>query len=243
MSPEPADFLAHLEELGYHPRSDKHSNLLAKAVVDDLVRHCPAIREAAASGRLVYDLNRSLRVGTADWNVDLVLGEPALQAGSQVESDRDQGTIARQPPSTVQIAVEFKSVMTEHKKAIKNRKRDFEAHHDHVHRYSDRAIAGGLLVINGSGTFRSPLRHGEITQHRDPPALVDHCIREFRAVTVRSGTSPVGLDAKGVLVIDFDNQGGEASYLTGRSVPQVGDPLHYDACIQAICNRYGERFG
>jgi len=37
--------------------------------------------------------------------------------------------IAEAPPSTIHIAIEIKGVMTEHHKAVKNRKRDFEAHH------------------------------------------------------------------------------------------------------------------
>lgn len=55
------------------------------------------------------------------------------------------------------MAFEFKTVMTEHRKAIKNRKRDLEAHHEYVHNYNAQTIAGGVMVINASPTFRSPL--------------------------------------------------------------------------------------
>jgi hypothetical protein len=37
MSPEPPAFVRHLREEGYHPRSDKHSNALAAAIVTDLL--------------------------------------------------------------------------------------------------------------------------------------------------------------------------------------------------------------
>jgi len=138
MAPAPREFLSHLREKGYHPRSDKHSNALAEMVVRDLLRFCEPLREHAHAGRLVYQLNQTLYTGTAEWNVDLVMGEPP--PGSEVEL-RDIG-IARTAPSTVQIALEIKSVMTEHRKAVKNRKRDFEAHHDHVHRYRNRLERG-----------------------------------------------------------------------------------------------------
>jgi hypothetical protein len=67
--------------------------------------------------------------------------------------------------------------MTEHKKAVKNRKRDLEAHHDHVHSYSDQAIAEGVMIFNISETFRSPTRReGDITTHNDPAEKVEHCM-------------------------------------------------------------------
>jgi hypothetical protein len=76
----PNSFLQHLRDEGYHSRSNKHSNALAEAILQDLVRHCPKIREKGRRGTIVYDLNVTLRAGTADWNVDLVLGPPPLDS-------------------------------------------------------------------------------------------------------------------------------------------------------------------
>lgn len=239
MAPAPTAFLTHLQQQGYHPRSDKHSNALARSVVEDLVTHCAPIRSRARAGELVFSLNATILSGTAEWNVDLVLGQPPIGFSERPAS----GAMIESPPSTVQVAVEFKAVMTEHRKAIKNRKRDFEAHHDHVHRYDDRAIAGGLLVVNASPTFTSPLR-SEPTVHRKPEQLVKHCVDQMRAVATRSRTGEMGLDAKGVLVVTMDTaEPGRTSYLERPPAPPVGDPQHYDAFIQAICNRFTERFG
>src|SRR6266545_7409428 len=119
MAPAPDGFLTHLRSSGYHPRSNEHSNALAVSIVEDLVRHCPAIRDRAAAGRLVYDLNFTILAGTAEWNVDLVLGEPAMGGSAPAPGH----LIVRTRPSTVQVAIEIKSVMTEHHKAVKNRKR------------------------------------------------------------------------------------------------------------------------
>ena len=238
MAPNPPGFLEHLRNHGYHPRSDKHSNSLSEYIVSDLLEQCSPIRQKAAAGRLVYSLNFKLFTGTADWKVDLVLGEPP--PGQTPPSSPTR--IVRTPPSTVQIAIELKSVMTEHRKAVKNRKRDFEAHHDHVHRYNRRTIGGGLLVLNGASVFRSPLRDGP-TVHRNPDDLVRHCVSEMRAVSQRSSVDGVGLDAKGVIVVDFDNQDrSRAEYLFAGNVPRVGDPLHYDAFIQRICALFADRF-
>ena len=241
MAAVPIDFIEHLRAEGYHPRSNKHSNVLAELMVRDLLSFCAPMREKARQGGLVYELNQTLITGTATWNVDLVLGDPP--PGQSV--DPEDRLIARSVPSTTQIAVEIKSVMTEHRKAIKNRKRDFEAHHDHVHRYHPRAIAGGLLVINGASTFKSPLRvDPEPTRHKEPESLVEHCVREFRAVSSRGGETGPGLEAKGILVVDFDNVDREAvRYIQRGAAPPVGDPLHYDHFLQSICRHYEVRFG
>lgn len=238
MSPDPPAFLRHLRDQGYHPRSDKHSNALAEAIVADLLAGCPAAADAAGQGRLVYDLNFTIRAGTSDWNVDLVLGAPPPG------TSRPEGAapIRRGLPSTVQIAVEIKSVMTEHRKAIRNRKRDLEAHHDHVHRYHNRTIAAGVLVLNCAQTFRSPLR-STVTAHRDVQRLVEHCVLQARSISARSGLQGQGLDAKCVIVLDMDNQDlAAASYVTRPPAPTIGDPLHYDAFLQALCTLYAERF-
>ena len=237
--PLPESFIQHLRDFGYHPRSDKHSNALAAAIVQDLLESCLPISQQALAGRLVYDLNMDLRFRTATWNVDLVLGTPAAPL------DTAGASIVKATPSTVRIAVEIKGVMTEHRKAIKNRKRDFEAHHEHVHNYSRRAIAGGVMVVNGSLAFKSPLR-AEPTTHGAAGAvtkLVEHCINEMRNVTESGGGSDYGINAKCALVLDFDNINlSSGRYLSVPPAPQLGDPLHYDSFIQRLCEEYGARF-
>jgi hypothetical protein len=238
--PLPESFIQHLREFSYHPRSNKHSNALATAIVEDLLSTCDPMAAEAQNGRIVYDLNMDLRVRTATWNVDLVLGTPARPVHAS------DALIARGTPATVRVAIEIKSVMTEHRKAVKNRKRDFEAHHEHVHNYNPRAIAGGIMVVNASARFSSPLRR-DLTVHGDKPTIdriVEHCLNEMRNVAESSGRSPYGMDAKGTLVIDFDNINPSAGrYVTRPPAPQAGDPLHYDSFIQKVCEEYSHRFG
>jgi hypothetical protein len=236
----PQSFLSHLQKSGYHPRSNKHSNALGEAIVADLLATCPSIARRAATGDLVYSLNFDLHYATAQWNVDLVLGPPPANVVTQLN-----GTpILCTPPSTVQIAIEFKAVMTEHRKAIKNRKRDMEAHHEHVHNYDAHTIAGGVMVINASPTFRSALRAaGQITTHNRIADKVQHCMNEVRAISVRGGPTGYGLDAMAAIVVDMDNVTlTRTSYVTKPPAPQVGDPLEYDAFIQRLCSEYRSRF-
>ena len=235
--PPPSGFLSHLRETGYHPRSNQHSNALGKAITDNLIAQCGPVAEQARAGLLVYELNFDLIFGRSQWNVDLVLG-----ASTPGTLPPEEGPIRRSAPSTVQIAVEFKSVMTEHRKAVKNRKRDFEAHHQHVHDYSEQAIAAGILVVNGSESFKSPLRQ-DPTRHHEPFRLVEHCVEEMRNVTDRRGATGDGLDAKAVIVVSMDNQDlPSTQFLDAAPAPTTGDPLHYDAFIQRLCAAYRDRF-
>ena len=239
MSPNPETFLQHLRASGYHSRSNKHSNALAEAIVTDLVASCPAMTEKARRGLLVYDLNFTIKAGTSDWNVDLVLGAPPPPP----QPPGNGGAIRRAAPSSVEVAIEIKSVMTEHRKAVKNRKRDLEAHHEHVHRYNNQTIAAGVLVVNQSATFKSPLR-SEVTRHKNPGVLVEHCVLQARSITSRSGLQGEGLEAQAVIVVEMDNQDyGATRYVTRPPAPSVGDPLHYDAFVQSLCSLYNQRFG
>lgn len=206
----------------------------------DLLATCPAAAAAAARGALVWDLNFDLVYGTATWNVDLVLGEPPPGTAPP-----NGPPIRRTAPSSVHIAAEIKGVMTEHRKAVKNRKRDLESHHGHVHNYNNATIAAGVMVVNIATRFASPLRAaGSVTRHGNPTALVHHCVNEARAIGTRGGTSGEGLDAKAVIVIDDDNINyAAATYHQGPPAPQVGDPMHYDSFIQRLCAEWRSRFG
>jgi len=237
--PLPESFIQHLRDHGYHPRSDKHSNALSAAIVQDLLESCAPLALEAGKGRVVYDLNMDIRFRTATWNVDLVLGTPATAV------ETHGAPIARHTPSLVHVAVEIKGVMTEHRKAVKNRKRDFEAHHEHAHNYSRKTIAGGVLVVNSSLTFQSPLR-STMTAHGHVSAVarvVEHCINEMRNVTESGRASEYGMDAKCAMVVDIDNVDlNRAHFVSTLPAPQPGDSLHYDSFIQRLCQEYGERF-
>lgn len=240
--PLPPSFIEHLRSKGYHPRSDKHSNALAEAVVEALVKHCPSIAARASQGRLVWKLNHVLKFGTSEWKTDLAIGQPPLDF-DPLNATWAVG-MATATPATTHIAVEIKGVMTEHNKAKKNRKRDLEAHHDHVHDYDPSAIAGAVYVINAAERFRSPLRkRGSITAHKNPTRLVEGCMAEANSIAMATAGNPHGLDAKAAIVVDMDNIELPATrYVTTSPAPQIGDPMHWDSFVQRICNEYTRRF-
>lgn len=115
--PAPAQIVGHFREVGYHPRSNVHGKILCEFVLLDLLAMCPKVADHAAAGRLVYDTQRKIIVAGSEWNIDLVLGPPASGLPSAVTAKG----IQQAPPATVRIAVEAKTVMTEHGKARRNR--------------------------------------------------------------------------------------------------------------------------
>ena len=236
--PAPERYARHLTDKGYHPRSDKHSNALAEYILDDLLEHCKAIAAHASSGQVVWDCNMQIQRGPVNWNIDLVIGDPP----PPITPPPAGQAIRRSRPSTIRIAIELKGVMTEHGKARRNRLRDFEAFHSHVHGYDPDAVAAGLVVFNIAPEFLSPLREA-VTQHRRVGELVAGGIDMFRGLPIRGATIGDGLEAVGVLVVSFTNLPDAVATLHEVApAPAVGDPLHYQAFLQRVCQRYIQRW-
>ena len=133
-------FAAYLAAKGYDPRSSRHSDFLAEIIVGDLVTNCPLIAERATLGQIVANLRHHQQIGQDDWVIDIAIG---TCAGPPVPPD---GLIRMAPPVMIQIAIELKSVLTEHGKARRNRLRDFGAFHGHGSHlspaYGGRSIPG-----------------------------------------------------------------------------------------------------
>lgn len=247
----PLRLVGHLRRHGYHPRSDAHSNAMCLGILYDLLDHCPAFAEKAARGEVVAQLNHTVTFNYEQWNIDLAVGPPA----DAPEPPREGARITMAVPALVELAVEVKGVMTEHGKARKNRLRDLQAFHSHAHRYNPRTIAVGVVVVNMSPIFWSPLRpEQEVTFHYDIERLGTETVDLYRNLPLRHDINGVGLEAVSVIVISHDNllanpnppvnaPGQEETQLVLRPpAPQVGDPLHYATMIRRVCAAYRERW-
>jgi hypothetical protein len=243
---------------GYHPRSDKQSGAQSKAIVRDLLDRCPLMRSRAESGELVVKLTHHQRVGHENWKIDIAFGTSAARQPPLA------GSIAEAPPVLIQIAIELKSIWTEHNKAMRNRFRDFSAFHGHAHRYNENVVAGAFLVVNASDRFYSPLnanRPEAVTRHGGAAGNGKSAARKaidlFRSIHLRNTASDLpGLEALGVVVVEHDNfilmppelrtkygDGAPSRAIAGPPAPQMGDPLHYETFLQRICEHYRTRFG
>jgi hypothetical protein len=171
-----------------------------------------------------------------------------------------QTPINFEAPVIVQIAIELKSVFTEHRKARLNRVRDFNSFHGYAHQYDPKTVAAAFLVVNSAEKFYSPLRKpDDITNHGNSSTsarqMAKNVIDDFRSIHLRNSVSdPSGLEAMGVVAIEHDNLAvhpDPAAYAhlhraTRASPtppnPPVGDPLNYQSMIQRVCNAYTQRF-
>lgn len=230
-----------LQKHPYHPRSNQHSNALLEFLLADLLEICPALAADAQAGKIAYDLNRKIRVGPSEWNVDLAVGP---SSGGDEKTGMAALRIRRAQPSNFRIACEAKSIMTEHRKAQRNRLRDLDALHQFVHRYDQNAIVATVTVVNISERFRSPLRP-KTTRHDTPTALAATAIELLRTLPLRSHPHEgPGLEANTVIVLDYDNSGRKphSRVFTKRPAPQPGDPLHWDSFLRRICDLYVQRW-
>ena len=114
-------------------------------MLEDLLLACEAFQRLAEQDRIVYRPNCTIDPTSFDqWNADLVIGPPTQApepGGTRV------GSIAKGDPSEIWMAIDAKTIMTEHGKARRNRQRDFNAFHDILHRKNPKTVVGGLLLV------------------------------------------------------------------------------------------------
>jgi hypothetical protein len=235
--PADEEFVKYLQNEMYHPRSSAHGDKLCKLVINDLLDTCPSFQKAAQNGNIVYQLNHVIDQGSpTQWNLDLVVGPPATQTQSLLNGE----LIASGEPREIWLAVDAKTVMTEHGKTRRNRQRDLNSLHDILHRKDPKTIVGGLVVVNIAERFKSPLRP-EVTDHHNVKALVRKTIELFKGLP-RSKDGKAGLDALGVIVVSHSNLKGEKSELVrGDPAPELGDSVHYDTFLRDICTAFNHR--
>lgn len=258
------EFAAYLAERGYDPRSSRHSNFLSDIIVQDLVKHCPLIGQRAASGEIVASFRHHQQIARDDWVIDIAIGTCAGVPIPPAATTPELGLVRMAPPVIIQIAIELKSVLTEHGKARRNRLRDFGAFHGHGHTYDPRTVVAAFLVVNSSELFYSPLNLGKtnrselnthVNKRRTARQLAKESVDLFRTIHLRrSEADGPGLEGLGVIVIEHDNinyhpdpaKYGHLRKLTQVAPippsPAVGDPLSYESMIQRVCTHYTQRF-
>lgn len=241
----PELLVKYLTETGYNPRSSKHGDKLCELLVADLMTECPAFHKAAQEGRICYELNHSPdhRVPMG-WNIDLAIGPPA--DGNEKILSTDLPLVG--PPMELWIAMDAKTIMTEHGKNRRNRQRDLNSFSSILHMKNPRTIVCGLVLINCAGSFRSPLRDGETTIHANIKRLVAESVKLFEDLprAPSGGPDPKNLnqiDAIGVIVIEFSSLEDEPTRLvTEPPAPQIDSPVHYNNFVRDICAAFSERY-
>ena len=240
-----AEFAEYLAANQYHPRSSKHGDALCKFLLADLLATCEPFSRAAEREAIIYRANYTIDPDSPDrWNADLVIGPPSQPPEPNAER---VGHIAEGFPSAIWMAIDAKTIMTEHGKARRNRQRDLNSFQDILHRKDTRTIVGGLLVVNIAERFRTPLarRAAGVTTHRHVVRLVTE-IMELMAGLPRAPATGgrVGLEALGVIVVSHSNVSGEPTALVATPpAPAPDDPLSYASFLRDLCGAFAARFG
>ena len=225
----------------YHPRSSKHGNYLCERVLADLIFSCKKLREHAAQGKIVYKLNHTVNPNSRlRWTIDLVIG-PSHDANPGANAN---GLPRREDPAEIWLAIDTKSIMTEHAKARRNRLRDLKALDDLLHGSDSKTVVGGLVLINISPTFHSPLRTNGPTKHRNVDRLTRESIEMLETLPRADHESHrPGLEAIGIIVVSHTNKSGDRTRLIGEPpAPSESDLTHYHKFLGDLCRYYTERF-
>jgi hypothetical protein len=234
----------YLNEHGYHPRSSKHGDALCEFLLRDLLRSCPVFRNAADRNAIVFQRNYTIAPQAPDqWNADLVVGPPREPVNSN--SPR-VGEIAQGDPSAIWMAIDTKTIMTEHGKARRNRQRDLNSFHDILHRKNAKTIVGGLLLVNLADRFQTPLARtsGGVTPHPHIERLVAEIV-SLIDVLPRAAPAPgrAGIEALGIIVVKHTNVKGDVSEIvTAPPARSAGQPLSYLSFLHDLCEAFGTRF-
>lgn len=238
-------FARFLSVNSYHPRSSRHGDALCRLFLADIQARCPSFAQASAKNEIVYRTNFTIDPEASDrWNADLVVGPPLFTP--TVEAPR-LGSIALGAPREIWLAIDAKTIMTEHGKARRNRQRDLNSFHDILHRKNPKTIVGGLLVVNMASRFQTPLARTAkgITSHRNIERLVEEIVSLMNAIpkaAAQAGTA--GIEGIGLIVVTHSNVAGEETELVTRSPAPAGDhPLSYLSFLRDICAAFSARFG
>lgn len=232
-----------LQENEYHPRSPAHGSASCLFLLDDLLHESDVFLEAARSGEIVYQEDYTVGEGASAWNTDLVVGPP-LDEDVQTELGGDR-PIVEAEPAEIWLAIDAKSVMTEHGKARRNRQRDINSFADIMHRHHPGAVTGGVLLVNQADRFRSPLRdEGDITEHENIEQLVEETVEMFRDIDRAEGEVSPNVDGVGCVVVDHTNMDdGNGTRLVEESpAPQDGDIVDYHRFLDIIASTLEDRW-
>jgi hypothetical protein len=250
----------------YHSRSDRHSKVACWVIAFDLLKRSHLLRDHVANRKVVLGVNHTLRDFQTQRkkDLDLVIAEPAGPIPERprrsfarlatdfgvVLNDAETEELAALPNApeapigSVLVALEAKACMTAHVRALPRLHDELDSSHQTTHGNSERALAVGFVMVNAGDSFRSPdmnkfdlSEHQPVVNHHRQPADAIRVIDKVREIRRRSGGSPTGFDAVGVLVIDLANDG------SPMKLPDAPDPVFpYEQMVQRIAHEYAATF-
>jgi hypothetical protein len=255
----------------YDSRSDLHSKVGCWGVLFDLLQQSRVLRQHAQAGKVIFGVNfemRDFQTGRKK-NLDLVIARPSGAVSSFSLADlaaewkivltpQQHVALAALPAlykgdvGAVLMALEAKAAMTAYSKARPRLYDELNSSHLTVHGASRQALAVGLVLVNSSSTFVSPVQNranppgqgGTLTFSRhNQPADTLSIIEKVREIPRRTGASTNGYDGLGVVVVNAVNDNvAPVTLVTVPPAVRVGDVLHYDTMVTRVANEYDTTF-
>jgi hypothetical protein len=207
-----------------------------------MLHESDVFREVAREGKIVYQEDHNVGEGDSKWNVDLEIGPPKEEVQTEIGDDV---SLVEAEPEEVWLAIDAKSVMTEHGKARRNRQRDINSFADIMHSHYPGAVTGGILLINLADRFKSPLRdEDDITEHDRIEDLVAETVDIFRDIDRAQGKVSPNVDGVGCVVVEHTNldDDHETRLVTEPPAPQKGDIVQYHEFLEIILDVFEDRW-
>jgi hypothetical protein len=207
-----------------------------------MLHESDVFREVAREGKIVYQEDHNVGEGDSKWNVDLIIGPPREEVQTEIGDDV---FLVEAEPEEVWLAIDAKSVMTEHGKARRNRQRDINSFADIMHSHYPGAVTGGILLINLADRFKSPLRdEDDITEHDRIEDLVAETVDIFRDIDRAQGKVSPNVDGVGCVVVEHTNldDDHETRLVTEPPAPQKGDIVQYHEFLEIILDVFEDRW-
>lgn len=254
----------------YNSRSDRHSKVGCWGVAFDLMLTSSLLQRHIEEGKVVLGVNHEMRdfATGRKKDLDLVIARPAGQVPlphrtlhslaldygvpltpEQLRILDDLPEFPVAPVGAVLVALEAKAAMTAHIKALPRLYDELNSSHVCVHGASAQALAIAYVQVNAADRFASSVTNSrslsefplEYTDHKQP-GDTQRVIAKIRELPRRTRQSENGFDGIGITVLDFANDGGPVSIVTGSPAPASGDSDNYDRMIERMATEYDTRF-
>ncbi|WP_159017477.1 hypothetical protein [Cognatiluteimonas profundi] len=255
----------------YHSQSDRHSKIACWAIMFDLLKHCPLLRQHVVAGKVGFGINHEMRdFQTSRKKVlDLVVCTPRKAGDARLNktfsqlaeecgihlTPAEQADLDDLPEvpvvavGNVNIALEAKATMTAHIKALPRLHDELDSSHQTIHGDTDAAIAAALVTINASGEFLSTSNNKHSISEQpakwnvEPqPKAADRTVAKVREIRRRSKPGDQGFDAVGIVLVDFRNDGSPCTIWTKPPAPTSSDGDNYANMIGRIATLYASKF-
>jgi hypothetical protein len=236
------------------------------------LRECPELRRAVGGGQVGFQVNpvmtdRTNRKKTLDLGIGLVDDArphprrrsllSLLQEYGGALSDADHHLIDDLPPMYESyskqdlVVLENKACMTAHGKAAPRLRNELEGAVEAINKSDSLTVAGGLVVVNASSLFVSPVYrdNGYVepgvrrpTSHSQPDDA-KRAVSKLKNIPLRSKDAATGYDALGIIVVSAANDGRPCTLVQDPAfgAPESTDIWHYTRFIQELAKQYRHR--